>query len=268
MVDKLEIERLGAADVRHGFFGRTGGVSTGLYASLNCAQGSEDNPKATAENRDLVRLALGAAHLCNPYQIHSGICHTVTGPWDEGKRPEGDALVTDKPGIALGVLTADCAPILMVGRKSDNSPVIAAIHAGWGGAFGGVIESAVKAMEALGAPAAAITAAIGPCIQQKSYEVGAEFYERFVRDDDANDAFFKAASREWHYMFDLAGFCMKQLALAGVTQVHDCGIDTYAAEDRYFSYRRATHRGKPDYGRQMSAIAIVLDSVKNSDGSS
>ncbi|MCB1532541.1 MAG: peptidoglycan editing factor PgeF [Alphaproteobacteria bacterium] len=249
-------EKFPSARVSHGFFGRQGGVSEGIYESLNCGQGSGDDPAHVEENRARVaaKLGVGRARLLSLYQIHSDVCLRVTEGWEE--RPEADAHVTDRPGLALSILTADCAPVLFYGEKDDGAPVIGAAHAGWRGAFGGVLESTVGAMKDLGAKPASIRAAIGPCIAKASYEVDDGFVQRFIETDEANEHFFGAAARAGHAMFDLAGYAAARLARAGVKNVSILDLDTCADEAAFFSYRRKTHRNEPDYGRQISAIVI------------
>lgn len=254
----MRIDRVDDAHipVPHGFFGRTGGVSMGIYNSLNCGIGSDDDAGHIIENRRRVRDALGAEHLLSLRQVHSALCHRVDHPWDDDTRPEGDGLVTDRPGVALGVLSADCGPVLFYGEKADGSPVIGAAHAGWGGALRGVLENTVQAMVGLGAGLTTIRAALGPCIGPRSYEVGADFPEPFIAHDPQSDHFFRPARRDGHVLFDLPGYIAFRLAGAGVGRVSICGIDTYTQEADYFSYRRATHRGESAYGRQISALVI------------
>lgn len=236
--------------VRHGFFGREGGVSTGLYASLNCGLGSKDDPAAVAENRSRVAAALGvdAEHLLTAYQVHSPHCVRVDGPWS-GARPEADALVTTTRGLALGALAADCTPVLFADAEAG---VIGAAHAGWKGALAGVLEATVEAMVEAGANRARIVAAIGPCIGPASYEVGPDFRVRFT---DADASFF-APGRGDRLMFDLPGYCAMRLARAGVLHIDPCSTDTCADEVHYFSNRRAHLRGEPDFGRNLSAIVL------------
>ncbi|QNQ09402.1 peptidoglycan editing factor PgeF [Sphingomonas alpina] len=237
--------------VAHGFLGRRGGVSTGVHAGLNVGIGSEDDPAAVAENR--VRAAdavLPGATLVTPFQIHSADVIAVTAPFAE--RPRGDALVTDRPGLLLGILTADCAPVLFVDPQAG---VIGAAHAGWKGAIGGVTDATIAAMEALGARRDRIAAAIGPCIARASYEVDDGFMQRFATDDPANERFF-APGKPGHHQFDLEAYVTARLATAGLTRIEALGLDTYADEGRFFSFRRATHRGEPGYGRQISLIGL------------
>ena len=238
----------------HGFFGRVGGVSTGLFESLNCGPGSDDARKAVNENRARVlrHLSGGAdAQLLTLYQIHSPTVVTVTEGWESG--PQADAMVTNKRGFALGILTADCAPVLMADMEAG---VIGAAHAGWKGALGGVAEAAVAAMEALGAKRERIAAAIGPCISQPNYEVGTEFGDRFRAADTTNARFFAAGNDADHWQFDLKGFAVHRLQKAGLRNISPIAACTYGREAAFFSYRRATHRGEKDYGRQVSAIVL------------
>lgn len=241
------------AGIPHGFLGRRGGVSAGVVAGLNAGLGSDDDPAAVAENR---RRAAGAvlpgAPLAGVYQVHSPDCVTLSAPWSDADRPRADALATSQPGVLLGIITADCAPVLLADREAG---VIGAAHAGWRGAFDGVIENTVAAMVALGARADAIEAAIGPCIAQASYEVDAAFRERFLSVSAENRRFF-APGQPGHWQFDLPGYVAVRLDAAGVLRVDSLGLDTYAAPDRYFSFRRATHRGEPAYGRQISLIGL------------
>lgn len=236
---------------RHGFLGRRGGVSTGAYASLNVGLGSPDLPEAVAANRRraVEAVAPGAA-LTTCYQVHSATVVTVAEPLRD--RPEGDALVTDRPGLALGVLTADCAPVLMADLDAG---VVGAAHAGWKGALAGVTDRTLDAMEALGADRARVQAAVGPCIAQASYEVDDAFRARFTERDAANARFFISGA-PGHHQFDLEGYVADRLRAAGVGHVETLGLDTYADEARFFSFRRATHRGEPGYGRQIALIAL------------
>lgn len=240
-------------DIPHGFLGRRGGVSTGTVAGLNAGLGSDDDPAAVAENRRLAADAvLPGARLVGVYQVHSPDCVTVSAPWSDADRPRADALATGTPGALLGIITADCAPVLLADREAG---VIGAAHAGWRGAFDGVIANTVAAMVALGARADAIEAAIGPCIAQPSYEVDAGFRDRFLAATAENQRFF-APGQAGHWQFDLAGYVAARLGAAGVNHIDSLGLDTYAAPDRYFSFRRATHRGEPAYGRQIALIGL------------
>ena len=243
----------GLGDLPHGFLGRRGGLSGGVVAGLNVGLGAGDDPATVQANRRRAAAAIApGARLVTVYQVHSAECVTVGEPWSEDGRPEADALVTDRPGLLLGIVTADCAPVLFADRAAG---VIGAAHAGWKGAIGGVTDATLAAMEALGARREAIVAAVGPCIAQPSYEVDAGFIDRFVEADPANARFF-APGRPAHAQFDLAGYVAHRLALAGVGTVARLDQDTYAQETRFFSFRRATHRGEPTYGRQISAIAL------------
>lgn len=236
----------------HGFLGRRGGVSGGLYAGLNVSY-SEDNPAETTQNRARAGAAvLPGAPLLTCYQIHSADVVTVTQEWSDADRPKADALVTNRPGLLLGVLTADCAPVLF---HDPVAQVIGAAHAGWKGAFTGVTDHTVEAMEALGATRANIAAVVGPCIAQKSYEVDEAFERRFAEADAANERFFRAG-REGHAWFDLEGYVASRLRDAGLGTVAMLGEDTYSQGDRFFSFRRATHAGDPGYGRQISLIGL------------
>ncbi len=241
------------AGIPHGFLGRIGGVSTGIHAGLNVGIGSDDDAAAVIENRARAVAAVQpGARLLSPYQVHSADCVTVVTPFADDARPHADALVTDRPGLALGIVTADCAPVLLADVQAG---VIGAAHAGWKGALGGVTDATIQAMEALGAQRDRIAAAIGPCIARASYEVDEGFARRFEADDPANERFF-AEGRAGHFQFDLEAYVAHRIAAAGVTRVAMLGLDTYADEARFFSFRRATHRGEPGYGRQISIIGL------------
>lgn len=237
----------------HAFFGRPGGVSTGIYAGLNCGPGSGDAREAVLENRRRAMEALGAAALVTLYQVHSAEAVIVEAPWEIGAAPHADAMATKVPGIALGILTADCAPVLFADSEAQ---VIGAAHAGWKGAIGGATDAAIAAMESLGAERSRIRAAIGPCIAQESYEVDSGFRDRFLTADAANETFFIASHRDGHFRFALEEYVAKRLSDAGLAAVEKLSADTYAAEDKFFSYRRTTHKGEPDYGRDLSAIVL------------
>ena len=251
----VEVIRAAALDgVAHGFLGRRGGVSTGIHAGLNVGTGSSDERDAIARNRDLAAAAvLPGASLVTVHQVHSPEVVTVESPFP-GDRPKADALVTRIPGLLLGILTADCAPVLFADRAAG---VVGAAHAGWKGAIGGVTDATIAAMEALGAARTRIAAAIGPCIARASYEVDAGFADRFCAEDPENERFFTEGQRTAHFQFDLEGYVAARLAAAGIGRVEMLGIDTYSDEDRFFSFRRATHRGEPDYGRQISLIGLI-----------
>jgi polyphenol oxidase len=243
--------------LRHGFFDREGGVSGGIYASLNGGLGSQDDASHVAENRRRMAAQMGVEPRCflTAFQVHSPDVAVATGPWDTATRPRVDAIVTRMQGLAIGVTAADCGPVLFV---DPAARVIGAAHAGWKGALSGVVQSTIDAMEQLGAERAGIVAAIGPLIRQRSYEVGAEFVERFTQTHKDNARFFIPASRENHSMFDLAGFIRMRLENAGVLMIDDTGIDTYS-DERFYSYRRSVHRGEPDYGRHVHAIVLEAE---------
>ncbi len=245
---------LSLAGVRHGFFTRRGGVSTGLFEGLNTGLGSSDDPAAVAENRRRVAAAMGGApdDLAACYQIHSSLTRVAEGPW-RGDRPEGDAVATRTPGVICAVLTADCAPVLLADAEAG---VVAAVHAGWKGALGGVIHSAVAAMEALGARPARMAAVVGPCIAQASYEVGADFQDRFDHHDPGSGRFFEPGETRHKRRFDLAGFVLWRLEQAGVADAAWTGHDTCVDEGAFYSNRRALLRTEPDFGRLMSAIRL------------
>jgi polyphenol oxidase len=240
--------------LRHAFFTRDGGVSDGIYASLNAGLGSDDDPANVAENRRRMAEVMGVtpSHFLSVHQTHSPDVVVATGPWPNASRPRADAIVTRTEGLAIGASAADCGPILLT---DPNARVIGAAHAGWKGALSGILESTVAAMERLGAERNGIVAAIGPLIRQQSYEVGGEFVERFIEADAENALFFIPSAREGHAMFDLAGFIRMRLENAGVLVIDDTGIDTYS-DERFYSYRRSVHRKEPDYGRHVHAIAL------------
>lgn len=244
------------ANVRHGFFTRSGGVSGGVYATLNGGVGSDDAPAKVAENRARMAEALGVTpeRLLTPYQIHSPDVVVAEDPWTPAARPRADAVVTRTPGLAIGVSTADCGPLLFADPQAG---VIGASHAGWRGAFTGIIEATLEAMERLGAERSRIIAALGPTIRQPNYEVGPEFVERFLAADADNARFFSPSDRSGYAMFDLAGYIGKRLQYADVENFEDLGLCTYGDPDRFYSYRRTTLRGEPDYGRHINAIALV-----------
>lgn len=250
----VEVIRSAALEgVAHGFLGRRGGISTGVVAGLNVGTGSQDDPAAVEENRRRAAEAVApGARLVTVYQVHSPEC-VVAGPWEFADRPRADALVTDRPGLLLGILTADCAPVLLADAQAG---VVGAAHAGWKGALAGVADRTIEQMEKLGAQRERIAAAIGPCIARMSYEVDMEFARRFEAADPGNERFFRAG-RPAHFQFDLEGYVVARLAAAGVTRVDALGLDTYADESRFYSFRRATHRGEPDYGRQISLIGLA-----------
>lgn len=259
-LNRGQSQSLKSPGIAHGFFNRDGGVSTGIYSSLNCGPGSKDAPEAVAENRRRVASALApGTQLVSLHQIHSPIVHTLPPLGGEGAaRLQGDAMVTATPGLALGILTADCAPVLL---SDPEAKVIGAAHAGWKGALGesgrGVLEATLDAMEKLGARKARISAFIGPCISQANYEVGWDLRDRFLQLGLRNRRYFVPSNKEGHYRFDLPGYVADRLTAAGAATVEMSGICTYPAENGYFSFRRTTHAGEPDYGRQVSAIVLT-----------
>lgn len=254
MIERLKVAALDG--VPHGFLGRSGGVSTGLYAGLNVGLGSDDDPDAIRRNRDLARDAvLPGAALVTVRQVHSPDVVRVTGPIADDARPEADALVTDRPGLLLGILTADCVPVLFADVQAG---VIGAAHAGWKGALHGVTDRTLDAMVALGADRGRIACAIGPCIARKSYEVGEDFAARFEAVDPHNERFF-GMGRSGHRMFDIEAYVAARLAAAGVAQVVALSEDTCSQPDRFFSYRRSCLNGEAGYGRQISLIGLPAD---------
>ena len=242
------------AGLPHGFLGREGGVSTGIHAGLNVGLGSSDERAAIEENRRrAVAAVMPGAALVTVHQVHSAEAVVAEAPWADDARPHADAIATDRPGLLLGILTADCVPVLLADPQAG---VVGAAHAGWKGAIGGVTDSVIAAMERLGADRTRIAAAIGPCIAQASYEVDEGFYARFVDHDPANERFFVAGVRPGRHQFDIEAYVAARLAAAGLRRVELLGLDTYADERRFFSYRRATHRGEPGYGREIALIGL------------
>ncbi len=241
--------------IEHGFFSRQNGVSTGIYEGRNCGMGSDDLRTNVIENRGRVADDLGVprTHLITAYQIHSPTVVTVTQRWEYDAAPQADAMVTDRPGLALGILTADCTPVLFA---DANAGIIGAAHAGWKGAVNGVLDATLAAMEALGARRSNIRTAIGPTISQPNYEVGPEFAETFTARDARYARFFIPSARTEHYQFDLPAFVEDRLQAAGISSVERLNLCTYADPSRFFSFRRTTHAGEPDYGRQISAITL------------
>jgi hypothetical protein len=241
--------------IRHAFFTRSGGVSQGVYSSLNGGVGSRDNPEKVTENRARMAAALGvnADRFLTAFQIHSPDVVVAKEPWTRDSRPRADAIVTEVPRLAIGVSTADCGPLLFADTEAG---VIGAAHAGWRGALAGVIEATVAAMERLGGRRGRITAALGPTIRQSNYEVGPEFVERFLAADPANGRHFQPSQRGEHAMFDLCGYIAQRVEQAGLTQFEDLGLCTYDEPERFYSFRRSTHRHEPDYGRHINAIAL------------
>ena len=243
--------------IQHGWFTREGGVSEGIYEGLNAGLGSDDNPDHVRQNRERVREAIGADHLLTVHQYHSADVIQVEKPFD-GPAPKADAMVTDRPGIALGILTADCGPMLFV---DPDAHVIGAAHAGWGGAFGGVVEATLDAMTGLGAHRDRIIVGLGPTLAQASYEVGPEFVERFTEADAGNSRFFRQPDGAPRPFFDLPGYVAQRVAAAGIStdRFTDLARDTYAEPGLFFSYRRSVHRKEPDYGRLIAAIMLTGD---------
>jgi polyphenol oxidase len=243
------------AGIRHAFFTRAGGVSQGIYASLNGGIGSNDDRAHVAENRARMAAALGVAPeaLLSAYQIHSAEVVVAEAPWTHAARPRVDAIVTRMPGLAISVSTADCGPVLLADAEAR---VIGAAHAGWRGALAGVTDAAIAAMERLGARRERIVAALGPMISQPNYEVGADLVERFRAADAHNARFFRPAARPGHALFDLPGYVTWRLAAARIAGIEDLAACTYADPARFYSFRRTTHRGEPDYGRHVNAIAL------------
>jgi purine-nucleoside/S-methyl-5'-thioadenosine phosphorylase / adenosine deaminase len=240
--------------IRHGFFTRIGGVSDGIYASLNCGLGSADDGAKVAANRARVANAVGldADRLVTPYQVHGIVTVVVDAPWQNDARPKADALVTNRTGIAIGVGTADCGPVLLA---DPQARIVGAAHAGWRGALAGVLESAIAAMEKLGARRERVFAALGPAIGQANYEVGPEVAAKFIAADRGNTRFFAPSGRDDRSLFDLPGYIVARLQRAGVSAA-SVNVCTYGDEERFFSFRRATHRGEKDYGRQLSVIVL------------
>lgn len=252
----IDAEALKLPGIAHGFFTRGGGHSTGIFASLNCGLGSGDDPDLVRMNRETVARALGVdtQNLVTAHQVHSADALEVKVPWGIIDRPKVDGLATKAKGIALGVLTADCGPVLFADAEAG---VIGACHAGWKGALTGVTEATLAAMEKLGAVRTRTVAVLGPTIAKASYEVGTAFPAPFLEQDAGHGKYFTPSLKEGHHMFDLPGYLRDRMKREGVGQVVNLDLDTYADEARFYSYRRATHRGEQDYGRLISAIALV-----------
>jgi YfiH family protein len=245
------------SNIAHGFFSRHGGVSTGLYSSLNCSYQSKDLAEHIDENRLRVAKHFKSNHLSTLIQTHSSLCHTIdTSSSCMTGVEEGDALVTKKSGHVIGCLTADCAPVLFYGEDNQKKPVIGVAHAGWGGALKGILESTVNSMVKIGAERESIKAAIGPCLAQENFEVSPDFIGQFVDEDKRTAMFFVSQDNSEKYLFNFPAYVEYRLKRAGIQFIQNIGIDTYSNENDYFSYRRATHRGEADYGRQISAIMI------------
>jgi polyphenol oxidase len=251
----IEAETLALAGIRHGFFTRQGGVSDGLYATLNGGLGSHDSPANVAANRARLAAALKVEPGCllTAHQTHSRDVVIAEAPWPPQTRPRADAIVARVPGLAIGVTTADCGPVLFADAQAR---VIGAAHAGWRGALAGILEATVEAMERLGAARGRIVAALGPMIRQDNYEVGPDLIARFAAEDTASDCFFRPAARDGHAYFDLGGYIGARLNRAGIRRFEDLGLCTYADAARFFSFRRATHHGEADYGRHVNAIVL------------
>jgi polyphenol oxidase len=252
----IEAEQLNLTGIAHGFFTRGGGHSTGIFASLNCGLGSGDDADLVKMNRDVVARALGVAegHVVSAHQVHSADVAEVTKVWPLDGRPKVDGLVSRVKGIGLGILTADCGPVLFADAEAG---VIGCCHAGWKGAVGGVTDATVDAMVKLGALRENIIAVLGPTISQVAYEVGPEFPKPFLEQSSAHGAFFIPSAKAGHFMFDLPAYLRQRMKGLGLKAVHDLGLCTYSDESRFYSYRRASHRGEADYGRLISAIALV-----------
>ena len=252
----IEVTRAKSLDgIPHGFFGRKGGVSTGIYSSLNIALGSKDvRDDVLANRRRAVEAVLPGAGLARVYQIHSPEVVTITGANNQDDPRKGDAMVTNVPGVLLGISTADCVPVLFADAEAG---VVGAAHSGWKGSITGVNEATIAAMEVLGAERSRITCAIGPCIAQKSYEVDDAFFQRFAEHDSANERFF-GAGKAGHHQFDIEGYVASRLAAVGIKRIECMGQDTYSQPDRFFSYRRTCHLDESDYGTQFSLIGLPL----------
>ncbi len=256
MIEIIEIGALQGDGIGHAFFTRKGGVSEGIYSGLQCGRGAKDDPRENvAKNRGYAarKIGVGREALLLVHQYHSADVMTVTTAWRPGKQPKADAMVTDTPGLALGILTADCAPVLFMDEKAG---VIGAAHAGWKGALGGVLEATVEAMIALGAERQRIHAGIGPCITQANYQVDTVYRDRFLAADSGNAAHFRPDTEDGKFRFDLPGYCQAALKAYGVRHSAFCGECTYADEERFYSNRRALHKGEGDYGRGLSAIVL------------
>ena len=241
--------------IQHAFFTRQGGVSEGIYESLNCGYGSEDDQKNVAANRAIAmeKLGVGSADMATLHQFHSAQVVTVNDLWSRENSPKADGMVTKRRGVALGVLTADCAPVLFADPVYN---VVGVAHAGWRGSMNGILDATIEAMEDLGAKRNSIWAALGPCIRQISYEVGKEFKTKFTDANPSNESFFRPAPRKHYAMFDLAGFIIERLNKLEVGYVEDTEIDTYTSPEEFFSYRRSKHRGERDYGRGLSVVIL------------
>ena len=244
--------------VFYGFFTRLGGVSAAPYSGLNCGNGSNDKAEHIDQNRALVAVEakIEPKNLVSLYQVHGADVVKVDKVWDASERPKADGFVTDVPGIGLGVLTADCAPVLFQAQNQEGRPIIGAAHAGWKGALSGVLDNVVIAMEKMGADKQAIRASVGPCISKSSYEVSNGFIHPFIEEDEESERFFFSGVKEGHLMLDLSGYCAWRMFRCGLRNVSMLDKDTYSNEEEFYSYRRMVHNGEPDYGRQISMISI------------
>ena len=252
----IQFEELKHPNIAHGFFGRQGGHSKGIFASLNCGLGSGDDRPTVVRNREVVAKALGGTEpqIVTTYQVHSAEAIVVTKSWLHDERPQVDGMVTNVPGLILGTLTADCGPVLFSDRSAG---VIGCSHAGWKGAHTGITDATVLRMEELGATRENIVAVLGPTISKAAYEVGPEFFQRFIDASSRNKIYFTESVRKEHHMFDLPAFLTDRMKAFGIGTVIDCGLCTYTREEEYFSYRRATHAREKDYGRQIAAITLT-----------
>ncbi len=254
MMKATNLESLGS--VQHGFFTRQGGYSSGVYDSLNCGLGSDDDQETVFKNKAACATALGvgADRLLTVHQEHTADVITVSKAWTHGNAPVADGLVTKVPGIAIAVLAADCTPVLFAAPEAG---IIGAAHAGWKGAISGIVENTVDAMTQLGAKRDQIIAAVGPCIGPNSYEVGPEFHDRFLSDNAHNALYFQPSEKTGHVYFDIGGFVLDKVRASGVNTAERLKADTYSQTDKFFSYRRSCHRDETDYGRQLSGIALA-----------
>jgi YfiH family protein len=252
----IQIDELKHPNIAHGFFGRQGGYSKGIFASLNCGLGSGDDRATVVRNREVVARALSGAEpqIVTTYQVHSADAIVVTKPWLHDERPKVDGMVTNVPGLILGTLTADCGPVLFSDKKAG---VIGCSHAGWKGALTGITDATVLRMEELGAKRENVVAVLGPTISKTAYEVGPELFQRFIDASPRNKIYFSESVRREHHMFDLPAFLTDRMKAFGIGTVIDCGLCTYARDEEYFSYRRATHAQEKDYGRQIAAITLT-----------
>jgi polyphenol oxidase len=252
----IQFDELKHPNIAHGFFGRQGGYSKGIFASLNCGLGSGDDRATVVRNREVVAKTLGgsAPQIVTTFQVHSAEAIVVTKPWKHDERPKIDGMVTNVPGLILGTLTADCGPVLFADKKAG---VIGCAHAGWKGALTGITDATVLRMEDLGAKRNNIVAVLGPTISKSAYEVGPEFYQRFIDASQLNKIYFTESARKEHHMFDLPAFLTDRMKAFGIGMVIDSALCTYTREEEYFSYRRATHAKEQDYGRQIAAITLT-----------